>query len=305
MNVPAPLRREARQFVILSRDSVHRLLNAAVHARDADPMQFAIWVAALAATPPAMYAFRMIFIYAGAPRATSFAVVEAFAISNRLFFIVYAMIASALLAALVWEALLPDRSDQEIVGVLPVRSRTVAAARLAAATSVAVAFALAIAVPSGLLFSVASSAAFGWLAIPTLFAAHVISITLACLVVFMSLLVVRGALALLAGPGAATSLATILQLVTVVTLVEVFIYLPSLLPAVVTRILPERSCDDALAAGVVRRAVLVDGRDRPRGARSRHEARHPVHADVCRPGRRRVSRSGRFSGTTDAGNARS
>lgn len=237
MNAPASLRREARQFVILSRDAVRRLLNAAVHSRDADPMQFALWVAVLAATPPAMYAFRMIFIYTGAPRASSFDVVENVALGNRLFFVVYAMIASALLAALTWEALLPDRSDQEIVGVLPVRPRTVAAARLSAATSVAAAFALAIAVPSGFLFSLASSAAYGALAIPALFAAHVISITLGCLLVFMSMLVVRGALAILAGPGAATGLATILQLVTIVTLVEVFVYLPSLLPALVTRIL--------------------------------------------------------------------
>src|SRR5688572_17803574 len=223
--LPTPLRREARQFVILSRDSVRRLLNSAVHSRDADPMQFALWVAALAATPPAIYAFRMIFIYVGAPRASSFESVEDLALVNRLFFVVYGMIASALLAALVWEALLPDRSDQEIVGVLPVRPRTVAAARLAAATSVAVAFALAIAVPSGLLFSLASGSAFGLISLPATFVAHVLSLTLACLLVFLSMLVMRGSLALLAGPGAATGLATILQLVTIVTLVEVFIYL--------------------------------------------------------------------------------
>lgn len=233
----APLRREARQFAILSRDAVRRLLNSAVHSRDADPMQFALWVASLAATPPAIYAFRMIFIYAGAGSAPSIEVVEDLAIANRLFFIVYAMIAAALLAALIWEALVPDRSDQEIVGVLPVRPRTAAAARLAAAVSVMVAFALAIAVPSGVLFSLASGSAFGLLSMPAALVAHVVSITLACLMVFLSLLVIRGTLAIIAGPAAATGLATILQIGTIVMLVEVFVYLPSLLPMAVTRIL--------------------------------------------------------------------
>jgi hypothetical protein len=216
--LPASPGCEGRQFVILSRDAVRRLLNAAVHSRDADPIQFAIWVATLAATPPTIYGIRMIFIYLGAPQAASFAVVEDAALGNRLFFLVYAMIASALLAALIWEALLPDRSDQEIVGVLPVRPRTVAAARLAAATSVAIAFALALSVPSGIFFSLASGSAYGLLAIPKIFVAHVVSIALACLLVFAALLILRGVLALIASPGAATSLATILQLVTIVAL---------------------------------------------------------------------------------------
>lgn len=235
----ASLAREWRQFLLLSRTSVHRLLNAAVHSRDADPMQCTIWVAALATTPPTLFALRMIFIYAGADRASSIRVVEELALTHRLFFIVYGMVAAALLAALVWDALLPDRSDQEIVGVLPVRPRTIAAARLAGAATVAAAFTLAINAPSGLLFAVASSSAFGLGAFPMVFAAHVLATMLACLLVFFTLLSLRGLLALSPVAGAAQGLATLLQLFTIVALVEVFIYLPSVLPAIGERILQD------------------------------------------------------------------
>jgi hypothetical protein len=228
---------EWRQFLILSRDSVRRLLNGAVHSRDTDPMQFALWVAALAATLPTLFAIRMIFMWSSARYALSLEAIESLAIANRLFFIFYGMIASALLAALLWETLLPDRSDQEIVGVLPVRARTVAAARVAAATAIAVAFSIAINGVSGLLFAVATSAAFGLAALPMLFVGHIVSTTFACLLVFFTLLTIRGTVAAIAGPSAGSWVATVLQLVTIVTLIEVFLYLPSLLPPVVEHVL--------------------------------------------------------------------
>ena len=96
-------------------------------------------------------------------------IVEELAVANRLFFVTYGMIVSSLLAAFIWEALLPDRNDQEIVGVLPVRARTFAAARLAAAVSVAGVLALAISVPPGIAFAFASASAFGILMIPVRF----------------------------------------------------------------------------------------------------------------------------------------
>src|SRR5258706_2145164 len=105
------------------------------------------------------------------------------------------MLAAALLASLMWEALLPDRTDQEIVGVLPVLPRTLAAARLAAAMVVAAIFSSAISLPAGIMLAVAapSHPALGFL--PTVLVAHVLTTMGGSLFVFTALLAARGAIA--------------------------------------------------------------------------------------------------------------
>jgi len=150
--LPSSLGRDTRQFRLLSNDAVRRLLNTALSSRDTDPVQFALWMVALVGTPPTFYAFNQTLAYASLRRAPA-AVVERVAMGDRLFFVIYAMLASALLAALTWEALFPDRTDQEIVGVLPVRPWTVAPARLGAAATMAIVYAIAINAPAALLFA--------------------------------------------------------------------------------------------------------------------------------------------------------
>jgi len=150
------LRHEWRQFRLLSRDSVRRLLDSVLVARDADPMLFALWFTALAMTPPMLIAAPKIIQYTFLKRAPD-ALVLQLATAERSFFVLYGMLATALLAALTWDALFPDRQDQEIVGALPVRPRTLAGARLAAALTVGTAFAAAISLPAAFLYSAASS----------------------------------------------------------------------------------------------------------------------------------------------------
>ena len=232
MKPPASFDRDWRQFQLLSRDSVRRLLDTAVASRDADPMQYALWGLALAMTPPVLFAVRKILDYPFLLHAPA-VVVQRVALADRLFFITYGMLSTALLAALTWDALFPDRTDQEIVGVLPVRPRTLAAARLGAATTVAVTFAVAISLPSGLIYSAASAVhpLIGWF--PRVLLGHLVATTCACLFVFFTLMSVRGLVAVCAGERAAQRLAVLLQLVTVVLLIEVFLFLPSVLPALV------------------------------------------------------------------------
>ena len=126
-------------------------------ARDADPMQVAIWGTALALTAPFLVAVRKIIDYPFLLRAPA-EYVERVVLADRLFFVVYGMLATALVVALLWDALSPTRHDHEIVGVLPVHPRTLAAARFTAAVGVGLAFALAVTTPSALLYSAASAA---------------------------------------------------------------------------------------------------------------------------------------------------
>ncbi len=225
----AAAQQEWRQFQILARDGVRTLLNAAMLARDADPAQFALWTTALVATPPAMYAFSQMFKYS-LLRGARPDLVERIIMADRMFFIVYGLIAAALLAAATWDALYPDRDDQEILGALPVRARTVTAARLTSALGVAAAFGVAISAPSAALFSFVSLAGRSLALLPLVMFAHVFATVCGCLTVFSLLLLTRAVVSLILGNAVTDKLATGLQLVTVIALVEVFFYLPSLLP---------------------------------------------------------------------------
>ena len=55
---------EWRQFTLLWRDALRKLLSAAVLGRDIDPVQFAIWATAIVMTPPTLYSFGQMFKYA-------------------------------------------------------------------------------------------------------------------------------------------------------------------------------------------------------------------------------------------------
>ena len=153
--LPDAVAREIEQFKLLSRDSVRRLLSAASVSSETDPAQFALWATVLVSVPPAMYAFRELINYS-AMKYSSAVVIDLRIQADRMFFILYGMLAAALLAAVLWEALLPDRTDQEIVGSLPVRARTLTAARLSAALIVVTMFSLPISLPAAIMLAVAA-----------------------------------------------------------------------------------------------------------------------------------------------------
>jgi hypothetical protein len=226
---PGEHAREWRQFRLLVRDSMRRLLNAAMLSRDGDPWQFAIWVTALLATPSFFYAFGQIGKYT-ALRSAPLRVMAPVIAVDRLFFVVYAIVTAALLAALTWDALVPDRTDQEIVGVLPVRPRTLAAARLAGALGVMLMFSAVVHLPMALIFALVAVANPVVGAMPLVFAGHALATVGAALTTFAALLIVRGITAMMLSAAAANALAGVLQLVSVAALIETFIYLPAVLP---------------------------------------------------------------------------
>jgi hypothetical protein len=231
-----PSGREWRQFRLLAHDSIRRLLSAAMLSRDGDPWQFAIWMTTLVATPSWLYAFGQMFKYAALRRASP-ALIERVVLGDRMFFIVYAMVAAALLAALTWDALFPDRTDQEIVGVLPVRARTLAAARLAASIAMAVLFAAAINVPGAVFFSLIAATHPLLGHVPIVFVAHVAATVGASVAVFIALLVVRGAAATLSSATVANGIAAVLQIASVGALIESLLYVPSVIPPLVRTML--------------------------------------------------------------------
>ena len=229
------LEREWRQFRLLSRDSVRRLLDSVLVARDADPMQFALWGLALLMTPPLITAINKSSRYAFLLRADP-DVVERIVLADRLYFIIYGMLATALLAAFTWDALFPDRADQEIVGALPVRPRTLAAARFGAAAALGLGFAAAINAIPAFMYTAASAVHPLVGSFPRVFVAHLAATMLGCTFVFFALMSLRAIVAICAGERIAERLAIVLQIVTVVALVEVFLFLPGVLGSFVREV---------------------------------------------------------------------
>jgi hypothetical protein len=226
------LRHEWQQFRLLSRDSVRRLLDSVLVSRDADPMLFALWFTALAMTLPMIVAVPKIVQYYFLQRAPA-AMVLQIATAERAFFVLYGMLASALLATLTWEALFPDRQDQEILGALPVRPRTLAAARLGAALTVGTAFAAAVSLPAAIIYSFASSSHPLLGSFPRVLAAHATATMMACACTFLGLMSLRAIVVICAGERIANRLALVLQFATIVLLVETFLFLPSVLPNII------------------------------------------------------------------------
>lgn len=226
---------EWRQFRILMRTSLGRLIDTAVGSRGIDATQFIIWSFALIVTPPSLFAIRRTSNYAFMWRRPD--LLERAALADRLFFVIYVMLASALLAAMLWDALFPDRQDQEIVGVLPMRPRTLAAARFATAMGAAAGFSAALAIPSGFLYMVNVAAGFRSASIlgspPAVFAGHVVAVTLAGVFTFAALLALRGMAVTCVGAAAAQRGAAALQVVAVVLLLETLIFLPRVVAGMV------------------------------------------------------------------------
>jgi hypothetical protein len=231
VTLPPAAAREWRQFRLLSRDRLRAMLNAALFSRDADPVLFALWIGAIVTTIPFLFAVKQTMAYAmlrGAPPETVAIVLT----SHRLFFVAYAMLAAALVAALTWEAVFPSDEDVDVLGPLPVHPRTIAAAHLAAATVGVVVFAAGTAVPSAFIFALVAGSRVADLggapAIPRAFAGHMIATTTGALLVFSTLLTLRALVACGAGARMALKLGTVLQLVTIVALAGVLFFLPGI-----------------------------------------------------------------------------
>src|SRR5688572_10846369 len=229
MKTPLDRSREGRQFMLLLRDSVRQILASATLAKDADPMQVAIWGTALALTAPFLVAVRKIIDYPFLLRAPV-EYVERVILADRLFFVLYGMLATAMVVALLWDSLSPTRHDHEIVGVLPVQPRTLAAARFTGAVGVGLAFAVAVTAPSALVYSAASAVHPLVGIFPRVLIGHLLATVSAMAFVFLSMLAIRASIIVAVGDAIAARLAVALQIATFVLLVQVFFFLPGILP---------------------------------------------------------------------------
>ncbi len=236
MTLPAAWQAEARQFRLLVGVSYRRLLDAALASRDVDAEQFALWGAALLATPPLYAAMIWPSRYPWL-RHRGLDVLHSAVASDRLFFVAWSLLVAVLVGALLWDALFPDRTDQQVMGVLPVRSRTVAAARLAAALIAVALLLVAINLPAAGLNALAGAIDPSVGRAPGIFLGQIVSTVTAGLCAFSTLLVVRGAAAWLLGATVAARIAVALQFVSVLATFLGLMFLPGLLGVMMRQVL--------------------------------------------------------------------
>ncbi len=219
-----------RLFFRLVRISLRRMQDAALASRDVDADQFVLWGAALLMTPLFFTTLTWTSRYPWLRR-RSLELLHDAVIGDRLFFVIWPMLVMWLVGALLWDALFPDRTDQQVLGVLPVGARAVAGARLTAALTVGATLVLLIVVPPAIVYGLFGSAHATVGPVPGIIVGQAVASAMAGLTAFASLLTMRGLLVTVVGASLAARAAVLLQLITVLALVETFMFLPGLLPA--------------------------------------------------------------------------
>jgi hypothetical protein len=221
-------RADWQQFVRLNRGASRRLLAGVMASPDADPAPFVIWTTALALTPLLLTTIRSTLRLSMTGPARGGDIFE-FVQTFRVFDVFYALLLALLATAAIWDALLPDRADQEVMGTLPVRPMVMAAARLAAATRVMLVLAGVIAVPVALSFAAAAGMQAGFGGVGRSIVAHIVTITAAVLSLFFVLVTLRAAVALAGSEAVAERLTSLLQVAALLLFVDAFTFLPGVM----------------------------------------------------------------------------
>ena len=151
---------------------------------------------------------------------------------HRLIFITFTMTALGLVALVVWEGVFPDRRDARILGSLPLRSRTLIAARLGALGALAGIFIAGTNAVPTLVYGPVLSGFGGALTPIHGMAAHFLATTAAGAFVFFGLIALQGLLLNLTGRRLAERLSVVLQITFVVALLQMIFFFPRVLPLV-------------------------------------------------------------------------
>lgn len=229
-----------QHFARLNRGAGRRLLTGVTGSTDTDPVPFVIWATALAATPLLLTAIRStirLSMTGGAGADEIFEFIHAF----RAFYVFYGMLLSLLAAAVIWEGLLPDRADQEVMSVLPVRPMVLAAARLAGATRIVLLLVVSVTVPVAFTFGVASGIPRGIGPLLRIVFAHVFTIGAGMMSVFWTLVAIRALVVLIGRERTTERLASLLQAATLLLFVEAFVFLPGVMGTIVKALRPGSS----------------------------------------------------------------
>ena len=228
---PLARRSEERdQYWLLCRAFVQRLFENDLVPDSVDLRQSAIWLTVIFTIPPVVYAVPLLFRFVSwmTPQETA-----TVAVPFKLFFVGYSMAAVGFLTVLVWDALYPDRRDSVVLGCVPVRARTVVAAKITAVVGFVFGFAVVINVPATMIFPFGVG---GYGTVTLLvrgLVGHFVATVSAGMFVFFSLLALQAWMAALLPHRLRRAVSIAAQLLFVIVLIEWVVYAPDVLQLLV------------------------------------------------------------------------
>lgn len=152
-------------------------------------------------------------------------------LNDKALYLGVSLVVSGVISVIAWNSLLPDRRDALILGALPVRARTIVAARLLALTAFITAIALAMHTLASVSFAIFLSPGSGVGFFLRNIAAHFVSACAASLFVLFLVTAVQGVALATAGPRWFARLSPLLQMTLAVAIVAGLCFVPALVEA--------------------------------------------------------------------------
>jgi hypothetical protein len=214
---------ERRQTAILARTFFSRMFETDLMPQNVPQVQVVVSVFAFFAAPSLILPLWMLKKYLG--RTPAEFVLPSMA-ADRTMALLLSMTATAIITLAIWENIFPDRRDSRSLGVLPVRNRSFVAARLAAIVALFVLLFLTTTAISSFAFGILGSMTrqgFGGVAV-----SHFVSVAAGEAFIFFGILAVQCALLNLTGPSTAHRVAVGLQILLIVTVLQMPLVLPTL-----------------------------------------------------------------------------
>ncbi len=187
---------------------------------------------AFLATPGFLYPAAKSMNWAFIGRLRGIDTLRTYSLDDKTLYVGLSMIASGIIAAVVWSSLLIDRRDGLVLGVLPVRSRLIVQSKLLAVGAYVGLISLSMhalgAVPFGFLLAAYNTFGFAVKGVVV----HFVVSSLACLFVFAAVIAVQGLFLAVLGPRAFARISAWLQLGLVALVFLGLLFVPDIVDAV-------------------------------------------------------------------------
>lgn len=239
---------ERQQLFLLRRNFITRFFENDLLGSDVDLRQSLVWVVAGLMTPGLLINIGAMDSFQGLYSAGGVAEVQIASVVVKALLLGFAMVGMGMITVVVWDSLLVDRRDCHILGALPVRSRTVLAAKMLALGHFWLVMTVAINAVPVVLFGLVAGAFVG---IPRAFVAHAASVALASAFMFLGVLAVQGALVGLLGGALYRRASALLQLVFAAALFFGFLLLPYFAWTIAAAVRPGRGLGWTIAVPIV------------------------------------------------------
>ena len=217
---------DRRQFDVLTRHFIGGFLDNDLISPASDLHGLLSKVAAVLAMYGVMYPFKLLFTY-GRPF-HEYRELDLLSWGDKSGFVTLSLVVMGLLTVLEWDALQLNRRDCLALGALPIRSRTIMLAKLAALGTFLLVLSAPLTLAGGVTFPTVMHAGWSsdWLPVIRTMAGHVVATTAAAWFAFFGLLAVRAVMQCVLGQRVLRRVSAAVQLVTTVGLVVALLMLP-------------------------------------------------------------------------------